>query len=91
MVDTTEVARHEALLGLQIQTFYQVNRFVSSIHDMNQLLILIMQESETAVDAEASCITPHDQEEGQLRIEYAISDASEEVRRVTLTMGRGRT
>ena len=91
MVDTTEVARHEALLGLQIQTFYQVNRFVSSIHDMNQLLILIMQESETAVDAEASCITPHDQEEGQLRIEYAISDASEEVRRVTLTMDRGRT
>ena len=89
MVDTTEVARHEALLGLQIQTFYQVNRFVSSIHDMNQLLIL--QESETAVDAEASCIILHDQEEGQLHIEYAISDASEEVRRVTLTMDRGRT
>ena len=32
-----------ALLELQIQTFYQVNRFISSIDDMDQLLILIMQ------------------------------------------------
>ena len=91
MVDSTEVARHEALLDLQIQTFYPVIRFISSIHDMDQLLILIIQESDAAVDAEASCIILHDQEEGQLHIEYAISDASEEVRRVTLTMGRGRT
>ena len=77
------------MLDLQIQTFYQVNRFISSIHDMDQLLILIMQESESAVDAEASCIALHDPVDGQLHIEYAIGDASEEVRRVTLAMGQG--
>jgi signal transduction histidine kinase len=77
------------LLDQQAQTFYQVNRFISSIHDMDQLLILIMQESETAVDAEASCIALHDPDQGQLHIEYAIGDASEEVRRITLEMGQG--
>ena len=52
MADSIEGASNEALLDLQIQTFYQVNRFISSIHDMDQLLILIMQESESAVNAE---------------------------------------
>ncbi len=89
MADSIEGLRHEALLDQQIQTFYQVNRFISSIHDMDQLLILIMQESESAVDAEASCIALHDPEHGQLHIEYAIGEASEEVRRVTLNMGQG--
>jgi signal transduction histidine kinase len=89
MADSMEVARNEALLDQQAQTFYQVNRFISSIHDMDQLLILIMQESETAVDAEASCIALHDPDQGQLHIEYAIGDASEEVRRITLEMGQG--
>ena len=50
---------------------------------------MIMQESESAVDAEASCIALHDPVDGQLHIEYAIGDASEEVRRVTLAMGQG--
>ena len=89
MADSIEGSRHEALLDQQIQTFYQVNRFISSIHDMDQLLILIMQESESAVDAEASCIALHDPERGQLHIEYAIGEASEEVRRITLAMGQG--
>jgi len=89
MVDNIGGAANEALLDLQIQTFYQVNRFISSIHDMDQLLILIMQESESAVDAEASCIALHDPADGQLHIEYAIGEASEEVRRITLAMGQG--
>jgi len=89
MADSKQGEANAALLDLQIQTFYQVNRFISSIHDMDQLLILIMQESESAVDAEASCIALHDPVDGQLHIEYAIGDASEEVRRVTLAMGQG--
>lgn len=89
MVDSIGGEANEALLDLQIQTFYQVNRFISSIHDMDQLLILIMQESESAVDAEASCIALHDPADGQLHIEYAIGEASAEVRRVTLAMGQG--
>ena len=77
------------MLDQQIQTFYQVNRSISSIRDMDQLPILIMQESETAVNAEASCIALHDPADGQLHIEYAIGDANEEVRRITLAMGQG--
>ena len=77
------------MLDLQIQTFYQVNRFISSIHDMDQLLILIMQESESAVNAEASCIALYDPENGRLHIEYAIGEVSEEVRRISLAMGQG--
>jgi len=89
MADSVEGAANEASLDQQVQTFYQVNRFISSIHDMDQLLILIMQESESAVDAEASCIALHDPIDGHLHIEYAIGEASEEVRRVTLAMGQG--
>lgn len=77
------------MLDQQIQTFYQVNRSISSIRDMDQLPILIMQESETAVNAEASCIALHDPAEGQLHIECEIGDASEEGRRITLAMGQG--
>ena len=89
MADNVEGATNEALLDLQIQTFYQVNRFISSIHDMDQLLILIMQESESAVSAEASCIAIRDPEDGRLHIEFAIGEASEDVRHITLAMGQG--
>ena len=89
MADGIEGASNEALPDLQIQTFYQVNRFISSIHDMDQLLVLIMQESESAVNAEASCIALLDPKDGQLHIEYAIGDASEEVRSISLAMGQG--
>ena len=89
MADNVEGATNEALLDLQIQTFYQVNRFISSIHDMDQLLILIMQESESAVSAEASCIAIRDPKDGRLHIEFAIGEASEDVRHITLAMGQG--
>ena len=46
------------LLRLQVDTFYQVNRFISSIDNLEELLNLIMQEAEAAVEAEASCISP---------------------------------
>ena len=42
MADGIEGEANEALLDLQVQTFYKVNRFINSIHDMDQLLILIM-------------------------------------------------
>ena len=74
MAGSIEWASNEALLDLQIQTFYQVNRFISSIHDMDQLLILIRQESESAVNAEASFIALLEPNDGQLHIEYAIGE-----------------
>ena len=42
MADGLEGEANEALLDLRVQTFYKVNRFINSIHDMDQLLILIV-------------------------------------------------
>ena len=51
MVNETEKRAGEALLDRQIQTFYQVNQFVSSIRNMDELLGLIMRESDAAVNS----------------------------------------
>ncbi len=48
--------RETEVLRLQVDTFYHVNRFISSIDNLEDLLTLIMQEAEAAVEAEASCM-----------------------------------
>ena len=78
-----------SLLNLQINTLYQVNRFISSIYNLDQLLDLIMREAETAVSAEASCIALLDTSDNLLHIEFASGEADEGVRHLTLTMGQG--
>jgi len=50
---TNEENRKLALLKLQVQTFYQVNQFVGSIYNREQLLDLNMREAEAAVPKEA--------------------------------------
>ena len=89
MVNETEKRAGEALLDLQIQTFYQVNQFVSSIRNMDELLGLIMRESEAAVNADSSCIALFDPEDGLLHIEFANGEAGGDVRSLTLEMGQG--
>ena len=89
MAHSVEREQDQGLLDRQIQTFYQVNRLISSIHNMDQLLSLVMQESESAVNAEASCIALYDPEDGQLHIEFAGGEAGQEVQSLTLAMGQG--
>ena len=48
--------RETEFLRLQVDIFYHVNGFISSIDNLEELLNLIMQEAEAAVEAEASCI-----------------------------------
>ena len=62
-------SRELALLKLQVQTFYQVNRFVGSIYNPEQLLDLIMREAEAAVGAEASCIAIFQEADQRLHID----------------------
>ena len=78
-----------SLLNLQINTLYQVNRFISSIYNLDQLLDLIMREAETAVSEEASCIALLDSSDNLLHIEFASGEADEGVRHLPLTMGQG--
>lgn len=89
MVDSNREGRELALRSRQVQTFYRVNRFISSIYNLDDLLDLIMLEAVTAVEAEASCIALHHPAENLLRIEYASGEAEEGVKHLTLTMGQG--
>ena len=72
--------RETEVLRLQVETFYQVNRFISSIDNLEDLLTLIMQEAEAAVEAEASCIALYDPEDNRLHIKFASGEESESVR-----------
>ena len=84
-----ETQRETSLLTRQIETFYQVNQFISSIYNENELLGLIMQESETAVGAERSCIALYDPSDERLHITFATGEESEVVLGVSLAMGQG--
>jgi len=84
-----EGQRGTSLLARQIATLYQVNRFISSIYNEDELLGLIMQESETAVGAERSCIALYDPSDERLHITFATGDESDGVRGVSLAMGQG--
>ena len=89
MARSSDENRQVALLNLQVNTFYQVNRFISSIYNLDQLLDLIMREAETAVAAEASCIALYEPADDLLHIEFASGEADEGVRHLTLSMGQG--
>lgn len=78
-----------SLLKRQIETFYRVSRFISSIDSLDDALDLIMHEAEAAVEAEASCIAPYDPVEDSLTISFASADKSEGVRQIKLGAGQG--
>ena len=89
MVSSTEEAGGVAFLNRQIDTFYQVNKFISSIDDLGQLLELIMQEAAGAVEGEASCIALYDASDQRLNIEFSSGGKKEEVRHLSLALGQG--
>ncbi len=77
--------RETEVLRLQVETFYQVNRFISSIDNLEDLLTLIMQEAE----AEASCITLYDPEDNRPHIKFASGEESESVRHLSQAIEQG--
>ena len=89
MVSRTEGRGEVDFLNRQIETFYRVNSFISSIDDLEQLLELIMQEAEAAVDGEASCIALYDSSDERLHIEITSGEKREEVRHLSLALGQG--
>lgn len=89
MVKSMEQGRDETTMQRHIRTFSEVNRIISSVHDMSELLGLIMHESEAAVNAQASCIALYRPEDGLLHIDFAHGDSDEAVHHATLTVGEG--
>ena len=81
--------RETEVLRLQVETFYQVNRFISSIDNLEDLLTLIMQEAEAAVEAEASCIALYDPEDNRLHIKFASGEESESVWHLSQAIEQG--
>ena len=75
--------RETELLRLQVDTFYQVNRFISSIDNLEELLNLIMQE------AEASCIALYDPEDNRLHIKFASGEESDSVKHLSQAIDQG--
>ena len=78
-----------SLLSRQIETLYRVNRYMSSIHDLDELFNLIQWEAEAAVDAEASCIAIFDPSDKNIHIEFASGEKGREVRNVSQALGQG--
>ena len=89
MASRTEGRGEVDFLNRQIDTFYRVNRFISSIDDLEQLLELIMQEAEAAVEGEASCIALYDTSDERLHIEITSGEKREQVRHLSLALGQG--
>ena len=71
------------LLRLQVDTFYHVNSFISSIDNQKELLNLSIQEAEAAVGAEASCIALYDPEDNRLHIKFASGEGSDSVKHLS--------
>jgi signal transduction protein with GAF and PtsI domain len=89
MTGTRESQQEVTHLRQQIETFYQVNKFINSIDNLTVLLDLVMQEAEAAVQAEASCIALYGPLDDLLHIEFASGEKSEGVRDLTLPLGQG--
>ena len=81
--------RESELLKLQVQTFYRVNRFISSINNLDELLDLIMHEAEKAVGAEASCIALYEPSDGRLHMKFTSGEESEAVRHLSVAIEQG--
>ena len=81
--------RETEILRMQVDTFYQVNKFISSIDNLEELLNLIMQEAEAAVGAEASCIALYDATDNRLHIQFASGEESEGVRQLSQPIEQG--
>ena len=79
--------RETEVLRLEVETFYQVNRFISSIDNLEDLLTLIMQEAEAEV--EASWITLYDSEDNRPHIKFASGEESESVRHLSQAIEQG--
>ena len=89
MSSSAGLQRETELLKLQAQTFYRVNRFISSINNLDELLDLIMHEAEAAVGAEASCIALYEPSDGRLHMKFTSGEESEAVRHLSVAIEQG--
>lgn len=76
-------------LELQLDALYRVNRFMSAVADLRELLTQIMKESKTVVDAEASALMLYDASTDELFFEVALGEAADAVKQIRLKASEG--
>ena len=89
MTDLAGTATEYQLLNRQIETLYRVSSFVGSIYDLEELLSLVMDEAERAVEAEASSVALYDASDDSLNIVFASGEKKIELRNLKLTTNLG--
>ena len=72
-----------------VEALFRVNRFISAVGDLHQLLELIMKESKEAMDCDASSLMLYDETTDELFFEVAQGPKGEGVKEIRLALGQG--
>ncbi len=80
---------HPAFVARQLATLFQVNRFMTSIDDLDELLRLVMREASRSVGAEASSIALYDPVRDDLFFRVALGAKGAQVQQVRLSKETG--
>ncbi|MBN1516570.1 GAF domain-containing sensor histidine kinase [Candidatus Sumerlaeota bacterium] len=72
-----------------IEALFRVNRFISAVGDLHQLLELIMSESKTVMDCDSSSLMLYDEKSNELYFEVAQGPKSKEVIQIRLHISEG--
>ena len=73
----------------KFRTLQRISVFISSIHNLHQLLDLIMKESKNILNAEASSLLLYDREKKELFFEVATGKRGSSVKTIKLKLGQG--
>jgi len=89
MASDTASREMNFLAGRRVESLYRLDKFISSIYNIDELLALIMKEAETSVGAEASSIALYDPTDNLIHLEFTSGEKEDEVRHLCLSMGQG--
>ena len=73
----------------KFQVLQRISNFISSISSLQKLLTLIMEESKSILNAEASSLLLYDRKEKVLFFKVATGEKGSEVRTIKLKLGQG--
>ena len=80
MASDTASREMNFLAGRRVESLYRLDKFISSIYNIDELLALIMKEAETSVGAEASSIALYDPTDNLIHLEFTSGEKEDEVR-----------
>jgi signal transduction histidine kinase len=76
-------------LERHLDALYRVNKFMTAVGDLRQLLTSIMDESKAVADAEASALMLYDAATDELYFEIALGGAGDAIKEIRLKANQG--